>query len=167
MQEQERPRLRTIELSGAAGWCRRIALGALPVFAAIGALGYVLPAHQLSYDEPFHSNFADGGPLSLIVFAAVAVCTFLLRGRRFGAGMLSGLIAMGGAVCALAPVLLVHMFQNPTEGPGELLFVLGLLGLFFVGAAALIAEPILYLLERRRIERAAQPAELPVARVFS
>ncbi|HEY5925797.1 MAG TPA: hypothetical protein VIV11_29120 [Kofleriaceae bacterium] len=164
---QERPGLRAIELSGAAAWCRRITLGALPVFAAIGALGYVLPAHQLSYDEPFHSNYADGGPWSLVVLAAVAVSTFLLRKRGFGAGIAAGVTAMGGAVWAVAPVLLAHMFQNPTDGPGELVFALGILGLFFVGAIAFIAEPILYVLERRRIVRATLPAELPVARVFS
>jgi hypothetical protein len=59
------------------------------------------------------------------------------------------------------------MFRDVTGLAGEGVFVIGLVGLFVAGAATFIAEPILYVVERRRIERAALPAALPVARIVS
>ena len=161
---QDRPKLRTIELTQGRALFRRIVLGALPVLAVVAALGYVLPAHQIDPVQGFHSNFHDGGPLSLFVLGGVAVATMLLGRIGFGAGFGAGVAAMIGAVIALAPVFLVHLFQHVEQGPGETLFALGELGLFFTGAIAIIAEPIVYLFERRRIVRATLPAELPTAR---
>lgn len=165
---QERPRLRTIELTEGRELARKLTLGALPVFAVIAALGYVLPAHRLEHEWVFHSNFSDGGPASLLVLAGVVLCTGLLfRHGRFGAGMGAGVLGMLGAVLALAPVFLVHMFSHVDHSYGESLFAIGELGLFFTGAAVLVVEPIVFLLERRRIVRASMPVELPVARALT
>jgi hypothetical protein len=164
---QKRTRLFDTQLTGARALARRCVLASLPLFAVVGALGYVLPAHDLGNGEAAHSNFADGGIASLLVFAGVALCTYLLRNRGFGAGIGAGVIAIGGAVLALAPVLLAHMFRDVESLGGETIFLIALLGLFFVGAAALIAEPILYIVERRRMELAAKPAELPIARIVT
>ncbi len=164
---QARPSLRSLELTGARAVIRRCLLISLPVFAAIGAVGYVLPAHDLHNGEGAHSNFADGGVVALLVLAAAGLCTYLLRDRRFGAGFAAGVLAMGGAVFALAPVLLAHMFQRVDDLVGEGVFAVGVIGLFCAGAATLFAEPIVYLLERRRIINAAKPAALPAARVVT
>ena len=164
---QERLSLSATKLTGARALVRRCLLTALPVFAVIGAIGYVLPAHDLQNGEGAHSNFDDGGIWSLLVFAGIALCTHLLRQRRFGAGTVAGLVAAGGAAMAIGPVLLEHMFRDVTNLYGEALFEISILGLLFVGAATFVAEPVLYVVERRRIERAAKPAELPVARTIT
>ena len=162
----ERPRLRSIELTGPRALIRTIAFYALLICSLAAAIGYVAPAHRLR-DEHFHSNFDDGGIGSLLVLVALGVGVFLLRRMRFGGGMIAGVVAAGGAVLALAPVLLAHFLSSPEYAWGEHLFAIGELGLFFGGAALLLAEPVLYLLERRRIERASRPAPLPAARVFA
>lgn len=161
----ERLRLHRVKLTGNRAGLRRMLIGSLALFAVIGAVGYVLPAHRVGSDTAFHSNFADGGPLSLLVLMAAGVSVLLLRKRGLGAGAASGLIASVGAVIAVAPVLLAHLFSHIEEGIGEPVFALGVLGMFFLGATTLVAEPVLYVIERRRIERALRPAPLPVARI--
>jgi hypothetical protein len=158
-----RQRLRTIRLTGARAIIRSTSFLAIAIAAVVAGIGYVLPAHRLASDAHFHSNAADGGPLPLVVLAFVAAAAVLLRRLRIGAGMLTGMIGAGGAIAAVAPVLLAHLFSSVEATYGDHMFALGLLGMFFVGIALLIAEPILYVLERRSIQRAALPAPLPVA----
>jgi hypothetical protein len=164
---QQRLRLSDTKLTGARALVRRCLLTALPVAAVVGAIGYVLPAHDMQNGEPAHSNFADGGVWSLFIFAATALCTYLLSKRGFGAGIVAGFVAAGGGAMALGPLVLEHLMQHVNNLAGETIFAIGLLGLFCIGAAALVAEPLLFVVERRRIERAAKPAELPVARIVT
>jgi hypothetical protein len=178
-----RPRLRSLDLTGPRATIRRTAFIALIASAVVAAIGFVLPAHRLVYvpssgayidlgaqpgETSFHSLLADGGPLSIVaLLTAAAFVAMLMRSRRLGAGMLAGLLAAGGAVLAIGPIILVHLFSKYETAIGNHLFAIGELVLLFVGAGLVIAEPILYLLERRRIERASRPAPLPVARIAS
>jgi hypothetical protein len=90
-----------------------------------------------------------------------------MRSRRLGAGMFAGVLGAGGAILAVLPTILVHLFSRYESAIGDHLFMLGVLAMFFVGIAIVIAEPVLFVLERRRIERASRPAPLPVATVIS
>jgi hypothetical protein len=150
----------------------------LAVSAALMAIGYLLPAHRLVYvpssggwldlaaqpDEPhFHSLLEDGGGLPLLGLAVVIVAALLLRKRGLGGGMLAGALAAGGAIVAIMPLILVHLFERYESGIGDLAFGLGLFATFLGGCVMFIAEPTLYLLERRRIERATRPMKLPRA----
>lgn len=159
----KRPRLVEVTLTGPRALIRRALGWALVGLPIIGAIGYVLPAHQLR-DEVLHSNYADGGVVSLLIFLVVCAVAVALRRRRFGAGIVTGGIAMAGAVGALVPVMLVHLFEDTKDGFGEGMFAVGILGLFLVGAASLLSEPILYILERRRIMRDLEPV-IPAARL--
>ena len=163
---QERTRLRDTTLSESRALINQLLFWAIAVLPIIGALGYVLPAHRVNDEAHFHSNYADGGVAPLIAFAAVSLIALALRRRRLGARMVTGVVAMGGAFLALLPVILVHMFSRVENGPGEGLFAVGILGVFFMGLAALIAEPVLYILERRKLERDAEP-QIPHARVVN
>jgi hypothetical protein len=97
-----------------------------------------------------------------IVLAVVSVLALVVRGRRWlGAGMFAGVLGAGGAVLTVLPVLLVHLFSRHETAIGEYVFGFG--ALFIASAAHFLAEPILFLLERRRLEQAARPAPLPVA----
>jgi hypothetical protein len=165
--DMTRMRLLDVRLVGAAALFRSFMFWCLAALAAIGALGYVMPAHRVRGDIEFHSNYADGGPFSLLVFALVIGVALALRRHRFGAGMIAGATASVGAVLALGPVFLVHFLSTVEDGPGEVLFAMGVLGCFFGGAIALVAEPILYVVERRRLEREAAPPSLPVARIVA
>ncbi len=135
--------------------------------ALVAAVGYVLPAHRLQGEADFHSNFHDGGVISLFILGAVAVIAYALRNLRLGSGMITGVIGAAGAFFALMPVILAHFLSSYDEGVGQGIFIIGELALFFSGLVMLVGEPVLYVLERRRIERDSRPAELPVAAVVS
>lgn len=135
--------------------------------AVVAGVGYVLPAHRLRYEKTFHSNFADGGIISLVVLAAVIVAAFALRKRRLGAGVITGVIGVAGVFGSIVPVVLAHFLSRVEEGYGEMVFALGEITLLFTSAALVVIEPILYVLERRRIERESRPATLPVATIVS
>jgi hypothetical protein len=152
--------------------------GALAVAAAATAIGYVLPAHRLVYvphsggwldlaaqpGEPsFHSLLHDGGGLPLLGLLVVFLTALLVRKRGLGAGMLAGVLAVGGAFLAIVPLILVHLFARYESGIGDLVFGLGLFGTFIGGCVMTVSEPILYVLERRRIERTTRPMKLPRA----
>jgi hypothetical protein len=164
---QLRESLAKIDLTGPRRTFRRISTWAITGFAAIGTLGYVLPAHEIH--GSWHSNYADGGPFTLVVLAIVIAAALGLRNRQLGSGMVTGLLAIVGSVVALAPVLLVHLLSHVEHGAGEGLFAIGELGLFFGGFAMLVSEPILYVLERRFRLRMRQPRlpRLPVARALA
>jgi hypothetical protein len=142
---------------------RRTGFVAIAVLALVVAVGYLLPAHRLENAGYFHSNAADGGPMPLLALAIVIVAALLLRKLRLGAGIVAGVLGAAGAFAAVAPVVLAHMFRSPELGYGEDVFVVGVMGLFIVGVAFAIVEPIVYVLERRRVERASRPVALPMA----
>jgi hypothetical protein len=176
-----RLRLRSTELTGPRATIRRTAFIAMIASAVIAAIAFLLPAHRLVYvpssggyldlaaqpgEAAFHSLLADGGPLSIVaLLTAAAFVGMLMSNRRLGAGMLAGVLAVGGAFLAIGPILLVHLFSRYETAIGDHLFILGELVLFFTGVALVLGEPVLYLLERRRIERASRPAPLPTARI--
>jgi hypothetical protein len=151
--------------------------------AVMAAIGYVLPAHRLVYvpssggyfdlaaqpgEAHFHSLLDDSSPVAILVLlAAAAFIAGLMRTRRLGTGMFAGVLGTGGAILAIIPTILVHLFSRYESGIGDHMFILGVLLMFFVGIALFIAEPVMFLLERRRIERASRPAPLPVATVVS
>jgi len=174
----ERPRLRAIDLTGGRAALRLTLFITTAIAAIVALIGYVLPAHRLEYVPPtgawldltaqagetsFHSNLADGGWLPLFILPVVAIGLFVLRRLRFGAGFFAAVLGGGGALLVVSPVLLVHMFSKYETAAGEGVFQLGLLVLFVASCALLVAEPAVYLLERRRIIRASQPAPLPTA----
>lgn len=162
-----RPRLRTIELTAHRAAFRRTLTWVIIAASVVAGVGYMLPAHQLTDEEGFHSNYNDGGPLSLVVLAAVVVVAFALRRFRLGSGMITGVVGIVGVFGALIPVLLAHLLSGVEESYGELVFAAGELTLLFTSATLIVVEPILYILERRRIVREARPAELPVATIHS
>jgi hypothetical protein len=157
--------LRTLELTGARAVIRRVLFAGAAVLAVVGAIGFVLPAHRLDDVAGFHSNYHDGGPESLVVFAAVIAGWWFLRRRGHGAGYLFGVVATAGAVLSVLPVFLVHMFRSVETGPGEGMFAVGVLGLFGTGVVIALAEPILYLGQRRQLERDVDP-QFPTARTI-
>lgn len=126
---------------------------ALLLLAAIGFVGYLLPAHSVD-GGAWHSNFADGGAWPLVVFGVFGLLAAHLRTRGFGAGMLTGVLATAAAIASLVPVILVHFMSHVDHGPGEVMLAISVLGLCFGGVAFLIAEPVLYLTQRRANERA-------------
>jgi len=149
---QTRLRLRDVKLVGARAWIRRAWFGATIALAALGMLGYLLPAHRLE-GEAWHSNFADGGEVPLLVFGAIGVLALILRKRGIGAGSAMGVLASIGAIASVIPVVLVHLFSTVQNGIGEAMYATGVIGLFFGGAVFAIVEPILYLTQRRADER--------------
>jgi hypothetical protein len=159
---QTRTRLRDVKLVGARAWIRRVWFGATIALSAIGAVGYLLPAHQAH--GVWHSNFADGGPIPLLVFAALGVIALLLRKRGLGAGIAMGVLSTAGAIVSVVPVVLAHLFADVQhDGIGETMFASGVIGLFFGGLFALV-EPVLYLTQRRSDERVEL---IPVARIHN
>jgi len=173
-----RPTLRSIALTGSRASLHRSAFVAIVVAALVAFVGYLLPAHREAYvphnghwfdlaaqdgETVFHSNFADGGPFSLFVLAGIAAVVFSLRSKRFGGGMVAGFLAAAGGILSATPVMLAHLFTRVETTYGDHIFALGELALFFVGTALFFAEPILYVVERKRIENASKPAPLPVA----
>jgi hypothetical protein len=159
-----RRKLSQLELTGGRAIFRAILRYGCVGAAALCALGYLLPAHRLSSDADFHSNFADGGPSPLLVTAGVAAINLWLRRARHGAGYVAGLGAMGGAIAAVVPVFLVHLFRNPELGVGDPIFGLGLFALLALGGLSLVAESALFLVERRHLECDVDP-QFPSARV--
>ncbi len=161
MLAMQRTRLGDVKLTGVRSWLRRGSFAVTMALAVIGFFGYLLPAHSVD-GGIWHSNFADGGPLPLVVFGGFCAIAAVLRTRGLGAGMLTGVLAVAAAIASVVPVLLVHLFSHVDQGPGELMFALAAIGLFFGGAVFLIAEPILYWSQRRANERV-----LPIARVYA
>lgn len=178
-----RPLLRSLQLTGPRALIRRTALFVILAAAVTAAIGYVLPAHRLVYvpssggyfdfagqpgEAHFHSLLDDSSPVAILVLlSAAALVALLTRTHRLGTGMLAGVLGAGGAILAVMPTILVHLFSRYESGIGDHLFGLGVLAMFFVGIALVIAEPVLFVLERRRIERASRPAPLPVATIVS
>jgi uncharacterized protein (TIGR03382 family) len=160
-----RRRLGELELTGARKVIRRVLFAGVAILAAIGAFGYLLPAHRLLESAVAHSNYADGGPATLVVFASAALCWLFARRRGYGTGYLFGLAAIFAAVLAVVPVFLVHLLRTVEHGPGEALFSLGVIGMFGLGIVIMIAEPILYLGQRRQLERDVDP-HFPTARAL-
>ena len=160
-----RIRLGELELTRARKHTRALLGYGAAAAAALATAGYLLPAHRTAGEAAYHSYYADGGSGPLVVLLAVMAVTFALRKRALGAGILAGLIGVGGTILALSEVLLTHMFQTVEYASGELLFVAGILGGIALGAALAISEPILYLLERRVRER--HDPKLPVARALA
>lgn len=177
----KRPRLTAVVLTGPREVIRSIAFLVISIAATLAAIGYVLPAHRLKplptshsgldlapedAEVAFHSNLADGGPLPLLVLPLVAVLVLLLmRQRHLGTGILAGILGCGAAFLSILQVLLTHFLSRVELAYGERVFAFSMLVLLFTSVALVLVEPVLYLLERRRIEQAAKPAPLPVATI--
>ena len=161
----ERRRLLRIQLVNGRAALRAVLSWGVIAIATLGAIGYVLPAHRVDEAASFHSNFADGGEMPLFVLAAVATAAYALRRRGLGAGIATGVIATGGAILAVMPVFLVHFLAHVEHAAGDDLFAVGVLGLFFGGIVTAIADPILYISQRRALER--QDPQFPRARVVA
>lgn len=160
----ERRRLGNIELEGFRAWLYRTWSAAMIGLPVLGAIGYLLPAHKVDGATEWHSNYADGGVFPLVMFGAVFAIAIGLRRARLGAGMATGVLAAGGAIGALLPVVLVHMLSHVEQSTGEGMFLIGVLGLFMGGIAMLVVEPLLYVTQRRSLERR-DPPPLPIARL--
>jgi hypothetical protein len=146
-----RKRLSETRLVGARSAIRAGAFLVMLGLAVIGFAGYLLPAHSVD-GGAWHSNFEDGGAWSLVVFGVFGVLAAHLRTRGFGAGMLTGVLAIATAIASLVPVILVHFMSHVDNGPGEVMMAISVLGLAFGGVALLIVEPVLYLTQRRANE---------------
>ena len=124
---------------------------AIAVFATIGGVGYLAPAHRLP-SEPFHSLLADGGVGPLIAFGALVGILAALFRRGFGVGFVGGALAVLAAVLAVAPVLLVHLLGGVETSYGDSVFDVGVIGTFLGGCALIIVEPIVFVGQRRALE---------------
>ncbi len=174
----DRPRLTTLDLTGWRKTLRLTLFFAIAGSAALALLGYFLPAHRAAYvpdtgawldltsqpgAEHFHSNFADGGLLPVPVLALAAIVAFLLRRLRFGVGFAAAVVGAGAAVLSVGAVLFAHLFSRHETTIGEPVFGLGVVVLFCTSCALFIVEPVVHLLEKRRLIAAALPAPLPRA----
>ena len=159
----ERHRLSQIELEGPRAWMRNAWFLIVMALSVVGAIGYVIPGHTVDGSD-LHSNFHDGGIWALLAFGVVLAAAAALRKRGFGAGMLQGVLASGGAIATVVPIVLVHLFRDVQPSIGDHLFAIGVIGLFLGGIVMLFAEPILYLTMRRSQERAWH-ARIPAARI--
>lgn len=131
---------------------------AMLVLATIGFVGYLLPAHSVN-GGAWHSNYADGGAWPLVIFAVFGVLAAHLRTRGFGGAILTGFLAAGAAIASMVPVFLVHLLSDVQTGVGEAMLAISVLGLFFGGIAIAIAEPILYVTQRRATAQAKRHAQ--------
>jgi hypothetical protein len=159
----ERPRLRKIELEGPYAWVRNTWFFMVMALSTIGSIGYVIPGHIVNHHD-LHSNFADGGPWALIVFGVVFAAAALLRQYKLGAGMLTGVLASAGAIASVVPMVLVHFLSEVQSSIGDHLFGVAVIGLFFGGLLMVIAEPLIYVAQRRSLERSQLP-RIPAARI--
>ncbi len=151
-----RKRLVETRLVGVRSVIRTGGFALMVVLAVVGFAGYLLPGHSVD-GGAMHSNYADGGAWPLVVYAVFGVLAAHLRTRGCGAGMLTGVLAIGAAIGGVLPVLLTHLFSDVQNGFGDAMMVVASLGLFFGGAVLLIAEPILYVTQRRANERTLLP----------
>jgi hypothetical protein len=149
---QTRTSFGNTQLVGVRSWIRRGGFAVMMALASIATVGYLLPAHSVE-GQPWHSNLDDGGPMPVFVLAGLFALATVLRNKRFGAGILVGVLAPVAAVIALSPVFLAHLLSHVDTGIGEHLFALGEIGLFFGGVVFAIVEPILYVTQRRADER--------------
>jgi Na+/proline symporter len=162
----KRTRLGDVTLVGGRSWIRRAYFTLTVAAAAIGFVGYLLPAHRLE-DGDWHSSYADGGIVPVLAFATIALLASVLRYRGLGAGMLMGLLSTIGSIVTIIPLILVHMSGGIENGIGEQLFPIGVVALFF-GGLFVIVEPVLYWTQRLANERLARAVpQLPVARLYS
>ncbi len=159
-----RQRLRDTALSGSLSVVRRVWAWTMVVACGVAAAGYAMPAHRLKDESTFHSNYDDGGAFPFVVFVFVAASLVRLRKRKLGSGIASALACSGGAILSVLPIFLTHFLSSYDAGPGETWFAAGFFALFFGGLVMVIAEPILYVLQRAAIERATK-ITLPEARV--
>lgn len=174
----DQPRLTTLDLTGWRKTLRLVLFFAIAGSAALALLGYLLPAHRAAYvpdsgawldlssqpgEEHFHSNYADGGPMPIFVLALAAAVAVLLRKLRFGVGFATGVVGAGASVLAVGAVLLAHMFSRQESSIGEPVFVVAVIALFVTSCALLIVEPVVHILEKRRLIAASLPAPLPRA----
>lgn len=158
----ERRGLRNIELEGPYAWVRTAWFWMVMALSALGAIGYVIPGHRVHGD--LHSNFQDGGLWALIAFGVVFAAAAVLRKRKLGAGMITGVLASAGAIASVVPMILVHFMSEVQSSIGDHLFGVAVIGLLFGGVLMLIAEPVLFYAQRRSLERAELP-RIPVARI--
>lgn len=151
-----RKRLVETRLVGVRSVIRTGGFALMVVLAVVGFAGYLLPGHSVDGGE-LHSNYADGGAWPLVIYAVFGVLATHLRTRGLGAGMLTGVLAVGAAIGSVIPVLLTHMFSDVHSGFGDAMMIVASLGLFFGGAVLLVAEPLLYVTQRRANERTHLP----------
>jgi MFS family permease len=159
-----RRRLRDVELVGTRKVIRQALFIATAALSAGGLISYLLPAHRLAGEDAFHSNCADGGPVPIVTFLCMAAFALFALRRRHGAGYLVGFGALGTGLAALLAVFLTHLFVAFERGVGEVFLPLAVFGLWLVGLLTLVAAPILYLGQRRQLERDVDP-QFPAARV--
>jgi hypothetical protein len=159
-----RRRLVDIELRKRGRRLRMVFFIGLVASSAVTTVGYLLPAHATEYNSTHHSNFADGGYVPLLVLAAfTALSAWLSRHPRFGIGMIAGLLGAGAGLGEMARFILAHLLIRVFPIYGDVIHIVGTIGMFWFGVSLFIAEPILYLVERRRVERAER--HIPIARV--
>ncbi|HTL36127.1 MAG TPA: hypothetical protein VL326_23510 [Kofleriaceae bacterium] len=160
----ERPRLMDLELRGTARMVRRVAFYALAASGVVALIGYLLPAHTVGQLE-LHSNFADGGVLPLFFMAAATAVTAWASRRRFGAGMISAVVAGTAASIELVRTAFAHPLFPVHSIYGDYVHLGGLVSMFGFAMLLFIIEPVLYDAERKRQER--PEVKLPRAQVVS
>jgi hypothetical protein len=161
-----RRRLIDVELRKRGRRVRAILFGCLVASSTLTLASYFLPAHATEFQSTYHSNLDDGGYIPLLVLVAFTGLSALLsQSSRFGAGMIAGLLGAGVGFGELARFILAHLLMRVYPIYGDILHGIGTLGMFWFGMSLLVAEPILFLVERRRLERTEQ--HVPIARVVS
>ncbi len=166
MPEPTRQPLQDVQLRGPANVLRHVVLLAVALFALLGGIAYLVPAHAMRHDHGVHALHADGGTWPLVAFGVLAGLAGWSTRRSYGAGIVVGIAAICGAVLVYASVVMSHV---PTKGPraydaaiGDAWFRVAIVGLIASGFASMIAEPLLYRSARRTLEREDHP--LPTAR---
>lgn len=130
--------------------------------AAICLLALPFEEHVVSYERTETIlGETDGVPFGIVVLVLVAAIWAI--GGGFPRGAVAGVAIGGGGFFAAVTIAAQHILSDPIYNlAGELAFV-SLLGLLVLGAGMVIVEPVLQVLERRRLE-ASDPV-FPTARV--
>ena len=172
---QPRRRLRDVTLTGG----KRLARGFLHVTigaaCALSFLFFAIERHRVDHRGwdgdapvdwgPWHSFVVEAAFLPLIACALTAAAAWWSR-RRYPRGFVTALLAIATGFGNFILFLAIHLFDDMDSNGAMSLALLLQVPVFFGGLALLIAEPMLPVLERRRLEEEEDPV-FPTARLVA
>jgi hypothetical protein len=154
-----RRKLGAIELTGGRRSRRETLLYAMMSGSIVALALLYVPSHAFRDDElkrysDVHSYGADLGALAPIALVAVAALALLVRRRGCGTGIVAGLLAMAVAFFTAIAAAMAHFLSNTHDRDVSSYFFAALAVVFFAGVAEVVLEPLAFVHERRRLERA-------------
>jgi len=172
---QPRRRLCDVTLTG---WRRHLRRACNAGIAGLAALAFVLLVFerhrrdQRYWDTsdphdwgPWHSFVAETAFLPLIGLGLTVAAAWWAR-RSFPRAIVPGLLAAATSFGTFALFVVVHLFDEvDANGAMDIALILQA-PLFFLGLVQTVAEPVLPILERRRLERDEDPV-FPTARLVA